>query len=208
MGLRGVLTLDMIGSYLCLDFSNTVHNYDKSPLSDELLIYPDLVVWSQRAGILREEEARRLIATSGTDPRSAASVLKHARTVRRVIHDIFTAISAGREPRDDDLETLSREWARAMSHGRLTSSPDGYTWMWDRSTGALDSMLWPIVRSAVELLTSRESQAVRACAADGCTWLFLDRSKNRSRRWCEMDSCGNREKARRHYQRTRAQGRE
>lgn len=62
-------------------------------------------------------------------------------------------------------------------------------------------MLWPVARSAAELLTSPDAQRVRECALRSCSWLFVDRSRNRRRRWCDMKTCGNRAKARRHYRR-------
>jgi predicted RNA-binding Zn ribbon-like protein len=64
--------------------------------------------------------------------------------------------------------------------------------------------LWPIVLAAAELLTSAGRARVRECAAHGCGWLFLDTSRSQRRRWCTMASCGNRAKARRFYERTRA----
>jgi predicted RNA-binding Zn ribbon-like protein len=84
-----------------------------------------------------------------------------------------------------------------------------WRWRWAgdaESEPALDRVLWPVARSAAELLTSDDLAAVRECAAPDCRWLFLDRSRNRSRRWCAMATCGNRSKARRHYRRGRAGG--
>ena len=76
----------------------------------------------------------------------------------------------------------------------------GVDWEW-KSQNPVDSILWPIAQSAADLLTSPDLAAVRMCEAPDCAWLFLDQSRNRSRRWCDMKVCGNRQKARRHYQR-------
>jgi len=78
------------------------------------------------------------------------------------------------------------------------------TWTWRAQDDALDGLLWPFVRSAVELLTSEDLERVRECAAVDCAWLFVDAIHNRSRRWCDMKSFGNREKAHRHYARHHA----
>ena len=68
-------------------------------------------------------------------------------------------------------------------------------------------MLWPVVQSAVDLMTSPELDRVGQCADDrGCGWLFVDTTKNRSRRWCDMRDCGNRAKARRHYAKKKSEG--
>jgi predicted RNA-binding Zn ribbon-like protein len=69
----------------------------------------------------------------------------------------------------------------------------------------LELPLWILARSAADLLTSEQHAYVRQCASEECTWLFIDRSKNHSRRWCDMGDCGNREKARRLRARKRAE---
>jgi predicted RNA-binding Zn ribbon-like protein len=67
----------------------------------------------------------------------------------------------------------------------------------------LDRMLWPVARSAADTLTSGDLKRVRRCARQGCDWLFVDTSKNRSRRWCSMSMCGSRVKAGRYYRRVK-----
>jgi len=121
--------------------------------------------------------------------------------VREVIYRLFYAIAEGDEPHQHDLVVLNAELAEAMSHASLVRKDDGYTWDWSASEPELAVVLWHVVRSAAELLTTEKLQDVRACAADDCRWLFLDISKNHSRRWCDMQTCGNQAKARRHYSR-------
>src|SRR5207302_22567 len=118
----------------------------------------------------------------------------------------------------DFTNTLSGR--RAQPRERLTSYEDLVAW--GRQAGVLtdadallleriaaeeetlDRMLWPVIRSAADLLVSGEAQRVRRCASETCDWLFLDTSRNHSRRWCDMSGCGNRAKARRHYARAKA----
>ena len=86
-------------------------------------------------------------------------------------------------------------------------APSGqcYTWEWAKYDQDLDRPLWPVARTAADLLTSGRLDRVRECpGADGCGWLFYDTSKNGSRRWCSMEGCGNVAKARRLYARRRA----
>ncbi|HSH12932.1 MAG TPA: CGNR zinc finger domain-containing protein, partial [Desulfurivibrionaceae bacterium] len=90
--------------------------------------------------------------------------------------------------------------AATLAQARLVPGEDHFEWGWS-DAGGLRRLLWPIVRSAAELLTSEKLERVGQCAGDSCGWLFLDTSRNRSRRWCEMEHCGNRAKARRHYRR-------
>ncbi|MBI2081511.1 MAG: CGNR zinc finger domain-containing protein, partial [candidate division NC10 bacterium] len=104
---------------------------------------------------------------------------------------------------DSDLAVLNAALAEALPLLGLVPEGNGFTWEWTANGQRLDRMLWPVARSAAELLTSGELARVRECEAESCAWLFMDRSRNRSRRWCDMKTCGNRTKARRHYERKR-----
>jgi predicted RNA-binding Zn ribbon-like protein len=201
--LSGVLQVDLIGGYDCLNFTNTVHDYEAEARRDELQTYGDLVRWSRRIGTIADTDEKRLIADAERDPRRAAAVLDEARSIRGVFFKVFSAVADGQEPDPDDLSSLSRSYAEAMRNSRITKAREGYGWRWEGDQ-SMRQMLWPVVSSAVELLTSPDLANVRKCASDRCTWLFVDKSKNHSRRWCEMGSCGNREKSRRHYHRTRS----
>ena len=102
-----------------------------------------------------------------------------------------------------DLELIGVEASRASAHRRLVPTAEGCMWQYADSD-ALERPLWPIALNAVELATSSGVSRVKECASDNCNWLFLDVSKNRSRRWCDMKDCGNRAKARRHRARSKS----
>ena len=138
---------------------------------------------------VREDEARRVIV--------------RAIAMREAMYRIFSAVTEGVTPRPADLAILNRMLSTAMARSRLVQSGNGFVWGWDRQADPLDQMLWPIARSAADLLTSGNLSRVRECSNDTCGWLFVDTSKNHSRRWCSMSDCGNRAKARRHYARVR-----
>jgi predicted RNA-binding Zn ribbon-like protein len=91
--------------------------------------------------------------------------------------------------------------AETMIHTQLVPKGKCCEWSWIAQDDVLDRMLWPVIRSAADLLTSQDLWSVKICASDSCNWLFLDTSKNQSRRWCDMKSCGNRAKVHRHYER-------
>lgn len=194
---------ELSGGNLGLDFANTV---DKRPTSQpvELLrSFADLVSWARQAGALLGPEAARLTREASRHPREVLSVLDKARALREALFHAFAAAAAGRHVPKAALETLNPAMAQAFARLRLLPGDGrGARWAWadDR---ALDRMLWPVLRAAASLLTGDELPRVRECAADDCGWLFLDRSKNRSRRWCDMTVCGNRDKVRRHRARQR-----
>src|SRR5207248_11011958 len=99
------------------------------------------------------------------------------------------------------LHRFNAALAEAMSKARIVSGEAHYSWDWAERETALDWIVWPVLRSAADLLTSEEIHLLRQCASQTCSWLFLDTSKNHSRRWCDMQNCGNRAKVNRHYER-------
>ena len=196
--------LALLGGRLCLDFANTVDERTGEHPQEWLTSYADLVAWSEHAGIVTESEAHHLRDLGARHPTAASAVLEQAIVLREAIYRIFCATADERPPEADDVATLNDALSEALSRLRVTLTVDGFNWQWALSRDALDRMLWPVTRSAAELLTSGELSRVRMCAGDDCGWLFFDTSKNRSRRWCSMEDCGNRAKARRHYLRQRA----
>ncbi len=197
-------TLNLVGGRLCLDFANTVSSHGPDHPNERLLGYGDLLLWSRRAGILPEHEQERLAHATAGRSAEAAAIFEQAFTLRETIYRIFSAVAAGQPAAPADLEQLNAMLRAAMAHAELVQGERGWEWGWAPDPDALDRMLWPIVRSAADLLTSGDIGRVRECSGDGCGWLFVDTSRNRSRRWCDMEDCGNRAKARRHYQRKRA----
>ena len=195
---------DSVGGAACLEFANTVENYRLDSSPDLFSRYEDLLPWSQQQGLVQESTSTRLSRTAETDASQAADVFAAAKALRARIYRVFSAIAHGREPATADIFTLNRELSWALAHLQLEGSEGRYNWFWRDQATCLDSVLWPVLRSAAELLAAPDLERLRQCNGHDCTWLFLDRSKNRSRRWCEMQVCGNRAKSRRHYARSRA----
>jgi predicted RNA-binding Zn ribbon-like protein len=195
-------THQLIGGQLCLDFANTINGHDRATPHEYLLGYPDLVVWSRRAGLLTDAEAERLLRLAGTGPRAATTVFKQAIELRETIFRIFSALALSRTPKTADIAALNEARLKALNHSTIVSRDDSYVVDWaDQS--ALDRMLWPIALSAAELLISPHRTHVRECAGDQCDWLFVDTSRNHLRRWCSMAECGNRAKSQRFLARKR-----
>jgi predicted RNA-binding Zn ribbon-like protein len=193
---------ELSGGSLCLDFANTVDSRPTAEPRELLGDYGDLVRWSVQSEVLTASQADRLLAEAGRQKGRAASVLRRAREVREAIFEVFWARAREAPPPAAAIRTLNEQLPSALARLRLVEDGAGCRWEWE-DEDALDRMLWPVVRSAAELLTSDELDRVRECSADNCAWLFLDRSKNRSRRWCDMAVCGNRAKVRRFRQRSR-----
>ena len=203
---RGFL-FELTGGALCLDLANTLDNRPTPRPKELLASYADLVSWAEQAGAVSRGEAAQLRRRATRRRREALAALRRALSLRETLFAVFSAAATGRAVPDDALSQLNRPLSEALSRQRVLPSARGYGWGWVEDERALDRMLWPVLRSAADLLTSGDLERVRECASQSCAWLFLDRSRNGSRRWCDMSVCGNRAKARRHYQRRKARAR-
>jgi predicted RNA-binding Zn ribbon-like protein len=192
--------------WLCLDFANTVDWHASSHPVESIMNYFDLLEWSKQAGIVSDEVTNVLKRKAKEKTAEAQTILHEARELREAIYQIFSDTIRQHPAKQTDLNILNKAIAEMSSHLRLTHYDSGFSWNWDYNTESLDSILWPIVKSAVDLMTSEALQRVGQCADEqGCGWLFWDSSRNRSRRWCDMRDCGNRAKVRRYYQKSKKQ---
>jgi predicted RNA-binding Zn ribbon-like protein len=197
-GVDPVETMGLEGGEPCLDFVNTASGRSEGPLREKLHGYGDLVTFAERVGVVEPELGARLRSLAAEAPAEAEAVLERARALREAIFRLFARPSSSAA----DLVLLGEEAGRAAAARRLMAEGDGYRFSWPQSD-RLERPLWPLAFSAGDLLTSEERNRVKECAADNCNWLFLDVSRNRSRRWCDMAVCGNRAKARRFSERQR-----
>lgn len=198
-------TLRLLGGRLCLDFTNTMDPRLGNHPHDYLGDYSDLVYWSRHLGVLTSNEAERLLGNAAHCTAEAAMAFERAIALRETLYRIFSSLAHSTFPENIDLDILKAAFVEAMTYAQLIPTTHGYTWDWTDSKSALEQMLWPVVSSAVELLTSEEVKKVKECPGVGdCGWLFLDTSKNGSRQWCSMEGCGSRAKMRRQYARKRA----
>jgi predicted RNA-binding Zn ribbon-like protein len=196
---------ELTGGELCLDFANTVgHRTNPDQRVDHLQSYRDLVSWAEQTRSLSGTDADALLRAGDRRPQAARRAFERAIRLREGIYDVLSAHAAGRVPREASLEPIGYEAAIAAAHRRIARAPDaGFAWTWQLSPEDLDRPLWPVALSAAEILTSARLKLVRECALKTCGWLFLDTSRNQTRRWCDMRVCGNRAKVRRFYNRTR-----
>jgi len=194
--------LSLVGGRPSLDFVNTEGGERNGP-PERLVSFDDLVAWSFHAGMADEEEADRLEELGRERPREASRVFDRAIELRESLYRIYLATISGETPGSGDLEVFDRELAQAQAHLRVVPAEGRFVWRFHDGGDRLDRVLWEIVDDAADLLSSDDLQRVKECRGRSCAWLFLDESRNRSRRWCDMGDCGNRAKARRYYRRRR-----
>ncbi len=195
---------DLVGGRLALDFVNTRGDRLAEAPNEHLTDYATLVAWAQHAGAVDGAQARRLAHKAAASPRAAAAAVVEATELREALYRML--IERTRAPQAADVARVEAALARASTAPRVAFRGGKYEVAWDASD-ALTAPLDAIVRDAVALLADEGDAArVRQCEAEsGCGWIFLDATKARSRRWCDMKVCGNRAKARRHYARKKAE---
>jgi predicted RNA-binding Zn ribbon-like protein len=179
-----------------LAFINTLSGRPTAAPVERLDSYEALVAWAREQHLISGAAAERLVAEARRHPHQAAAVLARAKDFREALNGLAGAIDAGRQPQPDVLKTIGDSLAGAYANGRLVPHDGTLQWV-ARAEDDLDRVLWEIGRAAGRLVVSPRLARVRACAAGDCGWWFVDDSKNRSRRWCDMKICGNREKLRR-----------
>ncbi len=187
---------NLVGGRICLDFCNTFSGDDRVVANDHWSSYDDLIAWGLVVELFGSTEAARLRQEAAADPKCAQRALAVARRLREAMYRAFRAEARGEGAAATDLEVINEVLVQGTSQRRLRPAMQGACWTWVDAPGSLDALLWPVAWSAGELLTSSQLERVKQCG--GCSWIFLDSSRNRSRRWCDMRDCGNIAKVRRH----------
>jgi predicted RNA-binding Zn ribbon-like protein len=195
-----ILMPPLLGGRLCLDFCNTAEFRDSERHIEFLTSYPALVAWGKHAGTISTAEADHLLKTLHADRAEAA--LDAALRLRAALYHLFRGYAYGDSSDLGALEMLNGQLSAVMAQRRLQPLDSGFYWEWGGSPDDPERPLWPVLLSASELLTSDDLRRVRQCP--NCGWLFVDTSRNHTRRWCSMDFCGSEVKSRRQYQRKRA----
>jgi predicted RNA-binding Zn ribbon-like protein len=192
---------DLVAGAVCLDFINTLDDRFSDEPKELLKQYVDLARFGEDTGILTSLQVDRLFASSMERPMEAQRALDAAIQMREAMYGVFWALVQKKPVPEASLFVLNQYVQDAAQHASLVPRNGGFEWRFDPSPNNFDAALWPIARSASELLASDQVGFVRACASKTCEWLFLDVSKNHRRRWCDMTKCGNRAKFQRFYKR-------
>jgi len=188
-----------VGGDPALDLINTAdwtsHGLDNERLED----FQQLTRWAEGAGVIDGATGRRLRRLGDARPRVAAAALTYAIVARGTLRELFGAIVRG-EPAEPELarfNRLQREALAGLEVAPAEGSGTGYRWRWRGEESDPRTLVWRVLWSAASLLQSDEVGRVRVCDGDDCGWMYVDRSRNGFRRWCQMRTCGTREKTRR-----------
>lgn len=186
-----------VGGDSSLDFVNTADWTERGLERDRFTSYDRLLEWGAGAGVLGAADARRLRRLAAAQARRAEAALEAAHHARSVLRETFASMAAGRLS-TNAVRKLNALIAAVAPHTRMVRGSDGRLVRgWEGFGASLESILWPVVWSAADLASSPEIGKLRLCAGSDCGWLYIDRSRNGLRRWCEMSVCGTAEKNRR-----------
>lgn len=192
-----------VGGQLCLDFANTVDNWLAPQPGEKLACPADWFAWCVGARLISEAEARSLQRAAQQSATTARAHLERVQTLRNAVHAVVRSSIEKRAPSRADLATVDAAIAAAHVHRQIVFAGGKFASRWN-ADDSFDRLLWPIAASAEDLLLDPELLGrLNQCPAEDCGWVFLDTSKNRSRRWCSMRTCGNLAKAHRHHARVR-----
>ncbi len=194
--------LTLVGGLLCLNFTNTTSGRGTTHRIEHLNKFEHLLAWARHAGAL-DETAAQAVESRTPKGQAAQRVLGQAIALREALHALFCAAMTGAPPPAAALGIFNRCLAEAMAAAVIERTPDGFAWHWPARATTPNRLLWPLARSAAELLTAGDLTRVKACPGLHCGWLFLDTTRNGRRRWCEMEICGSRAKMRRYHRRRR-----
>jgi len=184
---------------LCVDYANTRYWRGTAPVTEELRGLPDVLAWHAAQKAVPADAVAALKAWWDERPRQADGVFAEALALREALYRIFSATALGATPAAVDLEALNQALARTPPRTQLRHTDAGYAWQVAKLRPVVSDLLAPVLWSAADLLTNTRLARVRRCANDKCLYLFVDDSRNGTRRWCSMSMCGNRAKAHRHY---------
>lgn len=185
-----------LGGAICLDFINTIERFESRHQEDRFTDYGAILRWSITRGTMLPDALGRLHKFARRDPNGAAQVWRCAIELRRVLRELMIALMSG-QPSEGALERLNRRFADLPPAPAMAYKAGAFHYQ--LSGEALEEPLWPVLWSAAGLLTEKQTERLGECQAESCRYLFLDLSRNKSRRWCSSESCGNRERVRRAY---------
>lgn len=193
---RKLEDIEWVGGSPALDFLNTVHSRVADCCQDYLTDYATFLKWNQMADLVCDSDAKGLAATN---PRAQAKAFAEALELREAMYRIFHAAVAGKHLPEDDLEHLNQVVKDTARWRQILPVKKTCTVGWDFEDPRADALLGPVAWEAIALLTGDRMQRVKECPGPdgGCGWLFVDESKNRSRQWCSMKTCGNHAKVKR-----------
>ena len=194
---RQAVPAEAVDAERVLAFINTLSSRPTDSPVERLVSYEALVKWAEEQRLISAAAGERIVTEARKHPQQAAAVLSRAKVFREALNGLAEAVDTGKTPGTEVLRTIGACLSLAYANARLVPYEGTLQWV-SSADDDLERIVWEVGRAAGRLVISPRLARLRACAADDCGWWFVDETKNRSRRWCDMKLCGNREKIRRY----------
>ncbi len=195
--MTNISDIKLIGSSICLDFVNTVHDRSLPDSADYIGGgSASLLAWCAYAGVWDKAMITKLQAQEN-DEAAQSKVYQKALELRAILFNLFSALADSAPLPAADLSDFNHFLSETLVHKRVVADGAQLVSAWDLPAYRADLVLWPIVEAAYGLLTGGDYERIKKCPA--CGWVFIDKSKGGRRRWCSMDTCGTLDKSRRYY---------
>lgn len=186
---------DIVGGSAALDLVNTVSGWNHDP-EDWVLDMAGFLAWARTCGVLDQGEQNAAARHAKNSPPAAERVLASMKELRFALRGLIDALEHRRAAQPGDLSVID-EWRRRLAVSEQVSARrDRIEFTISRDIAALELPGLRVTAAALSLLKNFPAARIKTCAAPDCGWKFMDQSKNRSRRWCDMAVCGNLAKAR------------
>jgi predicted RNA-binding Zn ribbon-like protein len=196
--------LPLVGGTLAFDLTNTSSGRGGPRWLEHLQTAGNVIDWARHAKILTSRDARNLHHLVSANRRLAGRLLAGMHELRELIYAVGVDIAATARARARDMDDLVRIHAACLARARLIPTGSTFAWVWDPAAAPVEAILGPVALSALSVLTGSDLSRIKRCPGDHCGWLFFDATKNKRRRWCEMEVCGNRAKQKRRRKRDRS----
>lgn len=185
---------ERVGGHPALDFVNSVHHWESDPPPDYFENFDDFLDWSGELGLLDENACRHFRARPAPEKKSA---FRRLHALRCALHDVFASIASGKPVARPALEDLDDMLRLSIPWRQLQAEGEGIRACWSCADSPAYVALGPVAWQAADLLENCCIDRLKECPGEHCGWIFIDASKNRSRTWCSMKTCGNAAKVKR-----------
>jgi predicted RNA-binding Zn ribbon-like protein len=188
-------TYKLVGEEISFDFINTISWRGTERENDWLDNPQNFITWALATGIVNAGQAKALKTQSKVD---LENQLYQVHTVRNDLYKILTPFAFDKKPAPESIKKIDAMIYKISKHRHI--DPKSYQWVWDEPV-SFSEILAPVIWNAAYVISDLDHSRIKHCPT--CNWVFYDNTKNRSRKWCDMEDCGSRDKSLRYYHRSK-----
>lgn len=194
-----IQTVPLDGGCICFDFVNTIHSRVDKETYDYIDTYNSLIEWMERLQLLPTDKLENLKRLVRKDEDAAQVALEQIKEKREMLYNFFSSVIHKKSPAGELIKSFNKSLSDALSLLTFGYKKNELVLEWSDAEVNFYDPLKIIFKDAFDIITTIPQNRLKECKS--CGWLFIDKSKNISRTWCNMQTCGSIEKAKRYYYR-------